>query len=132
MVTFTNIVLIITAATTSLIAGLFYAYTCSVNLGLGRLSDKEYPTAMQSINKAILNPLFFITFFGTALLLPLSAYLQHSQPTSNRFVFLLIAAIVYLIGVIAMTIFGNVPLNNSLEAFDLKSASEDANSLSQE
>jgi len=59
MITIQNITLVITTTTTSLIAGLFYAYSCSVNPGLRRLADKEYLTAMQSINKAILNPVFF-------------------------------------------------------------------------
>ena len=56
--TTTNIILTIAATTTALIAGLLYAYSCSVNIGLGRLADAEYISAMQSINKAIQNPLF--------------------------------------------------------------------------
>ena len=51
--TTTNIILTIAATTTALITGLLYAYSCSVNIGLGRLADAEYIAAMQSINKAI-------------------------------------------------------------------------------
>ena len=83
--TTTNIILTIAATTTALIAGLLYAYSCSVNIGLGRLADAEYISAMQSINKAIQNPLFFISFMGTLLLLPLCTYLNYGQPLSNRF-----------------------------------------------
>lgn len=119
----TNIILIITAATTSLIAGLFYAYSCSVNIGLGRLPDREYLAAMQSINSAIQNPLFFFSFLGTLLLLPLSTYLNYHQPLLLRFFLLLAASLVYTIGVFGVTIFGNVPLNEALANFNLEHAS---------
>ncbi len=118
-----EIILTITAITTALISGLFYAYTCSVNIGLGRLPDREYLSAMQAINSAILNPLFFVSFIGTLVLLPFSAWLNYAQPLSGRFIILAIAAIVYIIGVFGVTMFGNVPLNDALANFDLKSAS---------
>jgi uncharacterized membrane protein len=123
MLTLPTIILVITATTAALMAGLFYAYSCSVNLGLGRLSDPEYIAAMQSINKSIQNPIFFTTFFGALLLLPFSTYLFYSQPVSMRFLCLLTATIVYLIGVFGVTILGNVPLNEALDVFNLQSAS---------
>jgi uncharacterized membrane protein len=120
-----NIVLVITATTTALMAGLFYAWSCSVNLGLARLSNAEYISAMQSTNRAIQNPIFFTAFFGTPILLPLSVFLHYGQPLSMRFLFLLAATIIYLIGTFGVTIFGNVPLNNTLDRFNLESASEE-------
>src|SRR5438105_15298485 len=90
-----NIILLATATTTALIAGLFYAYSCSVNPGLGRLPDNEYLAAMQSINRAILNPVFFMSFMGTLLLLPLSTYLHYRQPNRSLFYLLLMATILY-------------------------------------
>src|SRR6185436_7442102 len=122
MLTLPVIILVVAATTTALMAGLFYAYSCSVNLGLGRLPDAEYLAAMQSINKAIQNPVFFISFFGTLAMLPLSAYLHYGQPPYMRFWCLLTATIVYLIGVFGVTIFGNVPLNETLAVFNLHSA----------
>ena len=121
--TTTNIILTIAATTTALIAGLLYAYSCSVNIGLGRLADAEYISAMQSINKAIQNPLFFISFMGTLLLLPLCTYLNYGQPLSNRFCLLLISTMIYAIGVVGVTALGNVPLNEALDKFNLSSAS---------
>ncbi|WP_373011451.1 DUF1772 domain-containing protein [Mucilaginibacter sp.] len=119
----TNIILLLAATTTALIAGLFYAYSCSVNIGLGRLPDREYIAAMQSINRTIQNPLFFASFMGTLILLPLSAYLHYPLPLQGKFLLLLIAAVVYAIGVFGVTIFGNVPLNNALDNFNLQTAS---------
>jgi len=125
MSTLTNILLIMTATTTALMAGLFYAFSCSVNLGLARLSNAEYISAMQSINRAIQNPIFFAAFFGAPILLPLSVFLHYGQPLSVRFWFLLAATIIYLLGTFCVTIFGNVPLNNTLDRFNLQSASEE-------
>jgi len=106
-------------------AGLFYAFSCSVNLGLARLPNAEYVSAMQSINRAIQNPVFFAAFFGAPILLPLSVFLHYEQPLTMRFWFLLAATIIYLIGTFGVTIFGNVPLNNTLDRFNLQSASEE-------
>lgn len=125
MATFQNLILVSAATTTALMAGLFYAYSCSVNPGLGRLADMDYLTAMQSINRAILNPVFFAGFIGTALLLPASTWLQYSQPLRMRFWLLLSASVLYLVGVFGVTIFGNVPLNEVLDLFNIQTASAD-------
>ncbi|MGU3374884.1 chryseobasin maturation helper ChrI [Chryseobacterium sp. M5A1_1a] len=119
-----TVLLIITAVLTALIAGLFYAYSCSVVLGLGKLSDVEYLKAMQNINREILNPVFFMSFMGTAILLPISTFLFRSeQPV---FLFLLLAAVAYLIGVFGVTIVGNVPMNNLLDQFDISNSTVEA------
>ena len=126
MITLQNITLVISATTTALMAGLFFAWSCSVTLGLARLSDEAYIAAMQASNKAILNPVFYSVFFGALLLLPLSTFLHYGQPVSMRFWFLLAATIVYLIGGFGVTILGNIPLNEALDGFNLQSASEEA------
>lgn len=120
--TLTSIILVVTATVTALIAGLYYAYSCSVNGGLGRLPDMIYLQSMQSINRVILNPAFLFSFMGTLFLLPLSAYLNYA-PASPRFILLTAAALVYAIGSFGVTIAGNVPLNDALDAFNLQSAS---------
>lgn len=111
------------ATTTALMAGLFYAYSCSVNPGLNRLSDAEYVAVMQAINRAILNPVFFAGFLGTLILLPLSTYVYAGQPASGRFWLLLSASALYVVGVFGITIFGNIPLNEALNSFALQTAS---------
>lgn len=119
-----TILLIITATVTALIAGLFYAYSCSVVLGLGKLSDAEYLKSMQSINREILNPVFFLSFMGTAFLLPISTFFYRGQ--NPAFLLLLLATLAYLIGVFAVTMFGNVPLNDQLAQFDIANSSAEA------
>lgn len=120
----TTVVLIITAVLTALIAGLFYAYSCSVVLGLGKLNDSEYLKAMQNINREILNPVFFMSFMGTAVLLPVSTFLMRGQQPA--FIFLLLATLAYLIGVFGVTIVVNVPMNDTLDKFDISNSTMEA------
>ena len=124
--TVSNLLLELTATCTALIAGLLYSYSCSVMPGLKSLPDSEFIAVMQSINRAIQNPVFFISFMGTLLLLPVSTYMHYSQPLSSRFWLLLIATIFYLAGVFSVTAFGNIPLNNTLDKFDLLNAPAEA------
>lgn len=118
-----NLVLIFAAVTTALMAGLFYAWSISVVPGIVRLPDREYIAAMQSMNDAIENPIFFAAFFGAMFLLPISTYMHYSQPMSARFWFLLAASVLYIVGVMGLTMFGNVPLNIALRNFDIPGAS---------
>lgn len=129
MITPANVILLCTTLATALMAGLFYAWSCSVTVGLAHLSDADYVAAMQAMNKAILNPAFFIIFFSTPLLLPLSTYLHYGPYLSGRFWLLLAATVLYLAGGLGVTVFGNIPLNESLAAFDLSSASAEVVAL---
>ncbi len=121
--TLSNIVLVATATLMALIAGLFYAWSCSVIPGVGRLPDREYLAAIQAMNRAILNPVFFLSFIGTALLLPCCSYLHYSQPASVGFWLLAAATLIYIIGGFGLTVAGNVPLNRALDIFPVNSAS---------
>jgi uncharacterized membrane protein len=125
MITF-NIIHIAAVLLTGLAAGLFYGYDCSVIKGLGNLPDKEYLSAFQSINKAILNPYFFISFMGSLIVLVIATWLSYKQAPPMVFYLLLAATILYAAGVFGVTMFGNVPLNNSVEQFDIANASADA------
>ena len=104
----------ITILLNALSTGFFFAWSVSVILGTKKVGDLTYLQTMQSINKEILNPVFFIVFFGSLLTLILTTY----QHFNNKTVFGLVLAstIVYLIGTFGITAFGNVPLNNELEA----------------
>lgn len=111
---------------TGLVAGLFYGYQCSVNKGLGNLNDTEYLKGFQSINRAIQNPTFFLSFMGSIIFLGITVILAYRSGQTISFYFLLAALLVYLVGVFGLTIFGNVPLNEKLDAFDIASSSPNA------
>ena len=118
-------ILIVTATSIGLIAGLFYGYSCSVNNGLGKLSDEGYLTAMQSINREILNTVFFSSFIGTLLLLPISTWFEYKSGISGTFYLLLAATLLYAIGAFGVTMLGNVPLNEALNKFNIPAATAD-------
>ncbi len=110
------------ATTTALIAGFFYAYTASVNRGLGRLDDAGYVSAMQAINDTVRNPVFAVSFFGALIVLPAAALL-HASERSPRFAWLAAGAALYVIGGFGVTFAFNVPLNDQLAALNLTGAS---------
>ena len=103
---------------TGLSAGLFYAWSVSVIPGTGKVPDLTYLETMQSINRAILNPAFFLIFFGSLVLLSLASIFEFH---TSRLVFGLVlgSAITYLLGTFGVTAIGNVPLNNQLDVLDL-------------
>ncbi len=113
-----NVLLIAAALTVGLSAGLLFAYSVSVNPGLRQLGDDAYIAAMQGINRAIQNGLFFAVYFLPVLLLPLCCRAAYkSGGASSAFWLLTAATSLYIIVVVGVTISGNVPLNNALEAF---------------
>ena len=115
--------LLTAVALTGLSAGLFYAWSVSVIPGTRRVTDLVYLETMQSINRAIINPAFFLVFFGSLILLAVSS-IQH-YPTGLPFWLLLTATIAYLVGTFGVTALGNVPLNNVLDALSIGELSPD-------
>lgn len=107
-------VLVAAAVVTGLQAGLYYAFAVSVMPGLARTDERTFVHAMQQINVAILNPSFFVSFFG-APMLTLTAVALHlpGQPEALPWV---VAAFVLCMVAFGVTVGGNVPLNNSLAA----------------
>ena len=119
---YTEITIAILTLLAGLMAGFFFAYTFSVNSGLGKLNDIAYLSAMQKINRAVLNPIFYLCFLGPLLLLPI-ATIQQYNVNNLRFICLIVASIAYIVGVFFITGIKNVPLNNKLDSLDLSTAS---------
>lgn len=107
---------------TGLLAGLFYGYDCSVIKGLGNLQNDTYLQSFQSINKAILNPYFFLSFMGCLFVLPVASWLSYKS--GAPFYLLTAASLVYFIGVFGVTVCYNVPLNDQLANFQISTATE--------
>lgn len=112
----------LTAASVGLSAGLLFAYSVSVNPGLAATADDVYLSAMQAINKAIQNPAFFTVYFSPLILLPLSCRLSYKAAPTAGFTLIAIAGLLYVAGVIGVTAAANVPLNNLLDAVQVKGA----------
>ncbi|GLW09195.1 membrane protein [Microtetraspora sp. NBRC 13810] len=109
-----ELVLMLATVTTGLIAGLYYAYACSVMLGLRKVGDRVFIDVMQRINVAIQNGVFLIAFLGAALfaiaviVLDLAAGRGLSVPV--------VAGCVLYVLSLVITFGINIPLNNRLDA----------------
>ncbi len=99
---------------TGLIAGVFYAYAVSVNLGLALQPDARYVAAMNAINERIQNPAFFASFFGAIVFLLAALAAHFPRPRSDRFWLVALASAFYVGGGFLLTVFVNVPLNEGL------------------
>ena len=112
--------------TTGLMSGLLYGWSVSVIPGTRRVSAGNYVDTMQHINRAIINPAFVVPFMGIPLVLGGAAVMQFRAGDHRRGWLLTGATATYLVGVLGVTIGGNVPLNDALDAFDLRGSTSDA------
>lgn len=106
-----NILLVVSGTLTGLFAGLLYAFSVAVVPGLRAIKGAQHIAAMQAINEKIKNPIFFLSFLGPTILLPVVAYLHRDTP---QFPLLLAAALLHILGGNGVTIGGNLPLNDRL------------------
>lgn len=105
-----------------LVAGIFFAFSAFIMTALGRIPAERGISAMQSINVVVLNPMFFLVFFGTAalaLVLAIAALVVWPESGAR---YLFAGSLLYLLGTIFVTIAFNVPLNNELAAVKPASA----------
>lgn len=121
MLQLTNINLAVTIVLTGLTAGLCFTWGNAVTPGIGQLSDKGFLEAFQQMNRSIINPSFALVFFGPLFCHLLNIYLQRSTLDLSFWLFTL-AALLYLGGLVCITIFKNIPLNEILDAADLTTA----------
>jgi len=118
------VVLMLGILFTGLTAGLYFTWSNAITPGISRLDNVTFLKAIQQMNRTILNPLFFIVFFGPFFLSLFNFYVLRNS-SSSLILLLIFAALIYVIGVILITIFGNVPLNEILDKTDLVSASSE-------
>lgn len=112
-----GILLLTSTLITGLSAGFFYAWQVSVIPGTKQVDDQTYVHTMQEINRAIINFPFMLIFFGSLIFQVVSTILFRGN---DIFWILLAALLSYFLGTILITAGGNVPLNNMLDAVNLK------------
>lgn len=83
--------------------GIYFIFSCTVMQAL-KQSDQGAET-MVLINREILNPFFYLCFFGSAI-----SSLVFVVTRSNQFH----AGLVFFVGTFLVTLIKNVPLNNRL------------------
>ncbi len=120
-ISLTNIVLVVGGVLTALHAGLLYDFSVDTVPALRSIKGTTHISMMQAINVKIENPIFFLSFFGPIVLLPLAAFLLREEP---QFAWLLAASIIQIVGSAGVTVAGNIPLNNKLAKINSNQLSE--------
>jgi uncharacterized membrane protein len=97
-----------------LIAGFFYAYACSVMIGLARVDDHTFVATMQSINATVRNAGFAPSFFGALLLTGAAAAAQARTGRRRPAVVWILGALALYVAAFGVTMGVSVPLNDEL------------------
>lgn len=109
-----DLLILICAIGSGLMAGVFFAFSTSVMKGLGKLPAEHGIAAMQTINVVILNPLFLGVFLGTAIACGAAIFMALLQQDAHGRLMVISGAGLYLIGSFLVTMRFNVPRNNRL------------------
>ena len=110
-----GVTLVAATVTMGLMAGVFGLYAHTIMPGLGRTGDRTFVDAFQSIDKAIINPLFMATFLGALVLTGLAVALHLGEDGRSVLPWTVAALVLYL-ATFVVTIRVNVPLNDGLKA----------------
>lgn len=119
--TILEIVLVLTALLSALVAGLVFTFAVVVMPGLRRLPDRDFLRGFAVIDKVIQDsdPLFVLVWVGSVLAVLAALVLGLATLGGLDRWIAVAAAIVFLVGVQAPTLLINVPLNNRVQALDL-------------
>jgi uncharacterized membrane protein len=115
---FLFVLTLVTAVACGLVAGFFFAFSTCVMKAFTRLPAAQGVAAMQSINVVVINPLVMTALFGTALasaVLVVGAFVEWGEAYA---VYLLLAGLLYIAGVVVLTMAYHVPRNDALATVD--------------
>ena len=101
-----------------LIAGFFYAFSVDVMRGLDIISPDGAIEAMQGINIAVRNPVFFITFFVTPIAGLITSVIHFQTGDRRASLFMIAATLIYFFGAFLPTAIVNVPMNEALAVLE--------------
>ena len=108
------VTLLVATLTMGLVAGVFTLYAHTIMRGLGATDDRTFVAAFQAIDRAIINPLFMLTFFGALVATGAAAALVLGDDGSVLG-WVVAAGVLYLV-VVVITLVVNVPLNDAIKA----------------
>lgn len=113
--TFTITVTVFLAIAAALSGGALFAFSNFVMRALGRVPAPEAIRVMQAINETAINPLFMLLLIGTGVAaIGVSGAQLFGGHAANNWVYA--GTALYVPGVVLVTTFANVPLNNVLAA----------------
>jgi len=106
----------------SLVAGLLFGFAVVVMPGIAKLPDKEFLLAFKYMDGIIQDdqPLFILVWGGSILSVIITSVLGIMNLSGTHFYLLIIASVLYLLGVQLPTFRFNIPLNNTLQNLDIE------------
>jgi uncharacterized membrane protein len=127
----TDVVLVLATVTVGITTGLMFCYQIAIMPGLHELPDREFISAFQHLDRKVVNPLFVVvSFLGGGAFLVVGTVLE--GPGSTRFALLVAASVVYVVGVVIITLAWHVPRNTVLEGFPVTTATADEAALARQ
>ena len=94
--------------------GFFFAWVCSTMWGLDSTDPNVAITAMQAMNASVRNWVFAPAFFGTPVLLVVTALAALRLRNRRAATCFALAGLLYVLGAMVPTMTANVPLNEAL------------------
>ena len=121
-----NRLLLFATLTTLLVTGLLFTFALLVMPGLGKLDDRSFLRGFQEIDGIIQrgHPVFGAVWLGSIVSLPAVTVMGFGQLGGWAQGLLVIATVLYVLGVQLPTFRGNIPLNNRLQTLELATMNE--------
>jgi uncharacterized membrane protein len=119
--TLESVVLVGGGVLSGLHAGLLYDYAIDIVPSMRKLGARAHIEMFQAIDKTIANALFFPSFFGPVVLLPLAAFLFRGEA---QFPWLVAASVIQIVLCNGVTVAAHLPLNAALAKVDTSKISD--------
>jgi uncharacterized membrane protein len=108
-----------TGISSALVAGVFLSFSDFVMASLIAARSTDGIEAMQMINRKVFRSVFLVMLLGMGPVSLAFALYAHLYLTGAAYGWIIAGTLIYLIGVIGVTIFCNVPMNKRLDGMAL-------------
>ena len=108
-----TVALLAATVTAGLMAGVYGIFALAIMPGLRATDDRTFVAAFQAIDRAIVNPLFMLWFFGPLLFAGAAAALIGGEGSVLPWI---AAALVLSLAVVVITFAVHLPLNDAIKA----------------
>jgi uncharacterized membrane protein len=109
-----TVAVIVSCVGSGVVAGVFFAFSSFVMPALWRLPAAAGIAAMQAINQAAIRPSFIVVLFGTAMVSIAATVWALLDFSGASAMWMIGGSVSFLLGVIGLTAFYHVPLNDEL------------------
>jgi uncharacterized membrane protein len=111
-----DLITLLCALGCGIVGGVFYAFSSFVMRALANVPPTQGIAVMQSINLTVFTPWFMTPFLGTGVFCIYVAVVSLPRWQSSPSSLFLAGSLLYLVGVILVTMVCNVPRNDTLQA----------------